>query len=297
MAKKKLLLIVNPVSGRMKISAAVFDIIKVFSDADYQVTAQMTRGRGDATDIVQDLGAQHDLIVLCGGDGTLNEGITGVLRAGLNIPIGYIPCGTTNDFANGLGLERDNLKVAAENIVNGKPYAIDIGKFGEYKYFSYIASFGAFTGTSYSVPQVNKNMLGHLAYVLEGIKDLPNIKPVHAKVIMEDVIIEDDFIFGSISNATSIGGVVKLDSKKVDFSDGRFEVVLVRNPKTAVEISKIILAIQTGRYEDCCINFYHAKEAVFEMTNNEPWALDGEYGMGRVSVNIKVLHNAINIIV
>ena len=224
MAEKKLLLIVNPVSGRIRISSSLFDIIKVFSDGGFRVTVKMTTARGDATKIVAELGDQHDVVVLCGGDGTLNEGIMGVLSAGLTVPVGYIPCGTTNDFAASLGIERENLKQAALNIVNGKAVPIDIGDFGGMRYFTYIASFGAFTGTSYNVPQVNKNMFGHLAYVMEGLKDLPNIKPIFARVTMDGVSMEDEFIFGSVSNATSIGGMVKIDSDKVDFSVRQGEV-------------------------------------------------------------------------
>lgn len=298
MEEKKLLLIINPVSGRMKISTAVFDVVKVFSDAGYLITVQMTKGRGDATRFIRHYGAQHDLVVVCGGDGTLNEGIMGVIEAKLDLPIGYIPCGTTNDFAAGLGLERDDLKKAAERIVNGTPTVIDIGLFGEGRYFSYIASFGAFTGTSYNVPQASKNALGHLAYILEGVRDLPNIRPIHARVTMDDdTVVEGDYIFGSVSNATSIGGVVKLAAEKVNFSDGIFEVILVRNPRSPLEISKALLALQTGKYDDSCIQFYHAKKIVVDMPKAEPWALDGEYGMGQDTTKISVLHNAVKIIV
>ena len=297
MEEKKLLLIVNPVSGRIRISSSLFDIIKVFSDGGFRVTVKMTTARGGATKLVAELGDQPDVVVLCGGDGTLNEGIMGVLSAGLTVPVGYIPCGTTNDFAASLGIERENLKQAALNIVNGKAVPIDIGDFGGMRYFTYIASFGAFTGTSYNVPQVNKNMFGHLAYVMEGLKDLPNIKPIFARVTLDGVSMEDEFIFGSVSNATSIGGMVKIDSDKVDFSDGMFEVMLVRNPQSALEISKVIVAIQTGKYEDCCVSFHHAKDIVFEMPDPAPWALDGEYCPGDTCREIKVLHHAIRIII
>ena len=297
MEGNKLLLMINPVSCRMKVSSAAFEIIRVFSDAGWLVTVQMTKGRGDATRMVERLGAGFDRIVFCGGDGTLNEGILGLLRAGLDVPIGYIPCGTTNDFAAGLGLERENLKTAAERIVAGTLRPIDVGAFVADRSFSYIASFGAFTGTSYSVPQASKNALGHLAYILEGVRDLPHIRPIHARVILDDRPVEDDFIFGSISNATSIGGVVKLDSDKVDFSDGIFEVILVRNPRSAMEISKALLALQTGRYEDSCIRFYHTTGAVVEMEQPTAWALDGEYGMGSCRTEIRVLHNAVRILV
>ena len=298
MEEKKLLLIINPVSGRMKMSTAVFDVVKVFSDAGYLVTVQMTRGRGDATQMIRRMGADYDLVVVCGGDGTLNEGMAGLIEGGHDVPIGYIPCGTTNDFAASLGLEREDLKRAAQRIVDGTPMTIDIGRFNNLRFFSYIASFGAFTGTAYNVPQASKNALGHLAYVLEGFRDLPNIRPIHARVTLDDgLVVEDDYIFGSVSNATSIGGFVKLAAEKVNFSDGVFEVILVRYPHSPLEISKALLAMQTGRYEDTCIQFYHAKKVVVDMPKAEPWTLDGEYAMGLISTKIEVLPNVVKIIV
>lgn len=297
MESRKLLLIINPVSGRLKIGASLLDILKVFSDAGYIVTVQTTRAKGDATRLVRELGPGHDLVVLSGGDGTLNEGVEGLMEGGLDIPVGYIPCGTTNDFAASLGIERENLRQAAENIVNGKVNIIDVGLFGRNRYFSYIASFGAFTGTSYSVPQTTKNVLGHLAYVLEGVKEVPNIRPINAKVSINGEIIEENaFIFGSVSNATSIGGIVKLDSNKVDFSDGMFEVMLVKKPRTAMELSKAILGMQTGDYTDSCITMYHADSVSFEMENVIPWTLDGEFGSGERKVDIRVKHNALKIV-
>lgn len=298
MDEKRLLLVVNPVAGRIKISEAFFDIVKVFSDAGYAVKVHMTKARGEAAELTERFGPTSDLVVLCGGDGTLNEGVSGLLRAGCDTPIGYIPCGTTNDFAAGLGLERENMKLAAERIVSGRAEPIDVGRFGEVRFFNYIASFGAFTDTSYSVSQATKNAWGHLAYVLEGLKTLPYIKPIHARVAtFEGDELEDDYIFAAVTNATSIGGVVKINSDKVDFSDGEFELMLVRNPRTALEISRLILAVQTGKYEDSCISFYHTKGAIFDMDESIPWALDGEYGNGGRRVEIKVLEKAIRIMV
>ncbi|MBR4875070.1 MAG: diacylglycerol kinase family lipid kinase [Clostridia bacterium] len=298
MEEKKLLLIINPVSGRMKMSTAMFEVVKVFSDAGYLVTVRMTRGRGDATKMIRDMGSQYDRVVICGGDGTLNEGVAGLIESGLDLPIGYIPCGTTNDFAASLGLEREDLKRAAERIVNGTPMTIDIGRFNEQRFFSYIASFGAFTGTAYNVPQASKNALGYLAYVLEGFRDLPNIRPIRAQVILDDgKVVEDEFIFASVSNATTIGGVVKLAAEKVNFSDGIFEVILVRYPHSPLEVSKALLALQTGKYEDTCIRFFHARKVLVVMPKAEPWTLDGEYTMGGISTKIEVLHHAIKVMV
>lgn len=298
MEQKRLLLVINPVSGRVKLASALFEITKAFCDAGYKISLRMTQAHGDGTLIVQNEAAEHDLIVACGGDGTLNECITGLIRSAADIPIGYIPCGTTNDFAAGLGIERDNYVQAAHNIINGSPFAIDIGSFGLNRYFTYIASFGAFTETSYNAPQSRKNALGHLAYILEGMRDLWNIKPVHARVtINDDMVLEGDYIFGCVSNTTSIGGVVRIDSSRVDFSDGAFEVMLVKNPVTALEISRIMLAIQTGMYEDGGISFHHAHKVSFETPDSAPWALDGEFAKGAERVDISVMEKVIRIVI
>jgi len=297
MDDKRLLLVVNPVAGRIRVSEAFFDIVKVFSDAGYAVKVHMTRRRGEAAELTYKYGPTSDIVVLCGGDGTLNEGVSGLIRAGCSTPVGYIPCGTTNDFAAGLGLERENMKLAAERIVGGKAFPIDVGQFGQDRFFNYIASFGAFTDTSYNVSQSIKNYLGHLAYVLEGIRTIPNIKPIHARVTMDEGQQEEDYIFAAVTNATSVGGILRIPPERVDFSDGLFEVMLIRNPRTAVEISKLILAIQTGKYEDSCISFHHSKNIVFDMDEAAPWALDGEYGEGAEHMEISVLEKAVNIIV
>lgn len=297
MERKKLLLVVNPVAGRIKISNSFFDVVKTFSQHGYLVDVRMTSRSGEAIDIVAEQAENYDLVVACGGDGTLNEAVGGLMRSGRDIPLGYIPCGTTNDFAAGLGLEREDMVRCAENIAMGKPFAIDVGLFGDDRYFNYIASFGAFTDTSYSVSQTTKNALGHLAYVVEGLKTITNIKPIHARVTMDGLTLEDDYIFASVTNATSIGGLVKIDSDKVDFSDGQFEVMLVPNPKTAVEISKLILATQTGKYEDSCVTFHHTDKAVFETSEPTAWAIDGEFGDGGTRTEISVVPKAFRIII
>ncbi len=297
MEKKKLLMVVNPVAGRMKISNSFFDVVKTFSQSGYLVDVRMTGRSGEAVEIVAEQAEGYDLVVACGGDGTLNEAVAGLMRSGSDIPLGYIPCGTTNDFAAGLGLEREDMVRCAENIVNGRPFAIDVGLFGTDRYFNYIASFGAFTDTSYSVSQTAKNALGHLAYVVEGLKTITNIKPIHAKVIMDGLTMEDDYIFASVTNATSIGGIVKIDSDKVDFSDGQFEVMLVPNPRTAVDISRLILAIQTGNYNEGGIEFHHTDRVVFETEEPTAWAIDGEYGDGGRRAEISVVPKAFRIMI
>ena len=290
---KKALFIINPTAGKMKILKDIVKIDKAFYRGDYECDIYFTKKREDATDKVISSGAGYDLIVCGGGDGTYNEVITGVLRAGLDLPVGYIPAGTTNDFASTLELSQNSV-TAASNIVGGKPRRLDVGKFGD-KYFSYIASFGAFTSASYSTPQETKNMLGHSAYVLGGMNDLSSIKPYHVRLEANGKVYEDDYLFGSVSNSTSIAGIIKLDSKLVNLSDGDFEILLIRMPKLLLDVPKILYALSTGDYSEEHITFLHAPRIKVMTEKKLDWSLDGEHATSKGEVILENIHNAIGL--
>ena len=231
----------------------------------------------------------------CGGDGTLSETANGMIKGGHKTKIGYIPSGTTNDFAYGIGLSSD-IMTAADDIVSGTPKAFDAGRFNE-REFMYIASFGAFTQSSYDTPQNLKNAFGHFAYILSGIKELAEIKPYHMSVYDSDGILhEGDYIFGAACNATSVGGIIKLDENLVDLSDGVFEVMLVRCPKTPVQISLMAKALLSGNYDNEFLDFFHTKQLDIHSDEALPWSLDGEEADGGKDTHIEVLHEAVNII-
>lgn len=292
----KLLFIVNPIAGKLHPKTNFNYILKLFQSHGYDVTMKKTASRGHATELVLEYGSDHDIIVCSGGDGTLNEVISGIMRLGKEVTLGYIPSGTTNDFASSLNLS-DRIENAAMTIINGKTRTVDIGLFGEKRYFSYIASFGAFTGSSYSTPQSYKNLIGHLAYILEGVKDIPNIRPYHVRVEAGGNTYEDDYIFGAVSNSISIGGLLKLDSKSVDLNDGLFEIILIKSPKTPIELSRILMSIKKRDYKDKLIQFIKATEVTFYMDDPIPWSIDGEYEAGENVVKIKNIPNAIHILV
>lgn len=291
---KKMLFVMNPYAGMRRANRYLSDIITLFNRADYEVTTYMTAGPGDAAQVVEQYASNMELIVCCGGDGTLNETITGVIRAGADCPIGYIPAGSTNDFAASLKLST-NVMQAAQDIVEGQPIPYDVGRFCD-RYFSYVASFGAFTKSSYSTPQSIKNALGHTAYVLEGISELSQIRKVHIKMELEEETVEDDFIFGAISNSTSIGGVLTLDPKIVDMADGLLEVFLVRAPKNLTEITECIQALQSQRYNDCnMITFGTARNIRVFADADMPWTLDGEKFDGQAEIEVENMHRAIRL--
>lgn len=291
---KKMLFVMNPYAGMRRANRYLSDIITLFNRADYEVTTYMTAGPGDAAQVVEQYASNMELIVCCGGDGTLNETITGVIRAGADCPIGYIPAGSTNDFAASLKLST-NVMQAAQDIVEGQPIPYDVGRFCD-RFFSYVASFGAFTKSSYSTPQSIKNALGHTAYVLEGISELSQIRKVHIKMELEEETVEDDFIFGAISNSTSIGGVLTLDPKIVDMADGLLEVFLVRAPKNLTEITECIQALQSQRYNDCnMITFGTARNIRVFADETMPWTLDGEKFDGQAEIEVENMHRAIRL--
>ena len=291
---KKLLFVMNPFAGTRRANRVLAEVLSVFNRAGYEVMTYMTAGQGDATREVQARAAEVDLVVCVGGDGTFNETITGVLRSGRDLPVGYLPAGSTNDFAASLHLPTDLLQ-AARDIVEGEPCCYDVGKFGN-RYFSYVASFGAFTRTSYSTPQNIKNALGHTAYLLDGISELSQIKPLHVRFELENEVIDDNFIFGAISNSTSVGGILTLDPRQVDMSDGKFELLLVRAPRDLVELSECIRALRTQKYNCSMLTFRPASRVTVYADPAMAWTLDGEREEGHDCVEVENLHHAIRLL-
>lgn len=290
---KKLLLIVNPCAGQRRANKYLTDIISLFCAQEYECTVFVTAKRGDAARKAEACAEQFDRLVCIGGDGTLNEMLSGIWHAGADVPIGYIPAGSTNDFASSLKLPKNILK-AAELAAQGQEHRIDIGTFNG-RCFSYVASFGAFTEASYNTSQQAKNLLGHLAYLLEGIKDLPSIKPIHVHAETEDRVIDGEYVFGTVSNSTSIAGIVTLHDELVDMSDGLFELILVKMPQNAVQLGNIIRAIQTHDLAAEEIVFLKTARVQIQ-TQGCGWTLDGEYQEGCEHIEIINHHHAVRFI-
>ncbi|MBQ1371979.1 MAG: YegS/Rv2252/BmrU family lipid kinase [Oscillospiraceae bacterium] len=293
---KRLLLIMNPTSGTKKANPHLSEILSVFSRAGYACMTFMTQKRGDATTLAAEFAGESDLVVCIGGDGTFNEVISGLVRSGTKTPVGYIPAGSTNDFAASLGLPK-NVIQAAQAIVAGNVFPYDVGRFRD-RYFTYVASFGAFTRTSYSTPQSVKNVLGHLAYVLEGIRELSSLRRYHVALTLDDGVREEgDYIFGAVSNSTSVGGILTLDPKLVDMNDGLFELLLVRYPSGMGELAEIIHALSTQHYNSPALIFHSARKLTVEADPGMDWTLDGEFAVGSPSIEIENLHSAVNLLI
>ena len=291
---KKMLFVMNPYSGMRRAARYLADIIGMFNRDGYEVITHMTGGQGDAVGIVREIAPRVDLVVCCGGDGTFNETISGILQSGADVPVGYIPAGSTNDFASSLRLPT-NILQAARDILDGEPVPYDVGKFGD-RYFSYVASFGAFTRASYATPQSIKNALGHTAYVLEGINELSQIRKEHLRFEIDGQVVEDDFLFGAISNSTSVGGILTLDPKQVDMADGKLEILLVRAPVDILELSECIKAVQNQQYNCAMITFRSAEKIRVYADPLMPWTLDGEREEGHATVDVENVHHAIRLI-
>lgn len=294
-----MLLILNPCAGKMKSKAMLFHIVEIFCRRGHRVTVQLTNARGHAAELARDAAELgHTLLVCCGGDGTLNEVVNGNMQSAHPLPIGYIPAGSTNDFAASAGIPI-TVRKAAEAIADGKPCSFDLGRFEGGRYFTYIASFGAFTSASYSAPQPVKNLLGHLAYVLEGIKDLSNIKPYHVLIEADGRTFEGDYVFGAASNSTSVGGMVKFPSETVCMNDGLFEGVLVKQPRSPSELHQIVRALAkpdfTGE-STAQIEFFQAASLCFYMPETATWSLDGEAVPAASNVRIENQPSALTLI-
>ncbi len=292
--KKKMLLIVNPKAGKGKMKNHFLNVVDTFSEAGYQIQVHVTQGAQDARNTVIREGARQDLIVCSGGDGTLNETISGLLRLKKQPHLGYIPAGSTNDFASNLKLPKQ-IPQAARVAAYGENYPIDIGEFCSTEHFVYVAGFGAFTEVSYLTPQDKKNILGPQAYVLEGVKSLTSIKSYPMKIECEEFGIEGEFIFGMVTNTISVGGFKGLVSQEVALNDGLFEVLLIRSPKTPMElrdmVSGLILKEETS---NLVIKF---KTSQIRFWSDEPvdWVLDGEFGGSRTEVEIRNLYRRLTI--
>ena len=292
---KKLMFIFNPRSGKEQIRGQLMGILDIFTKAGFDIHVHVTQSQKDCVEWVKDYAGRMDVLVVSGGDGTLNEAVTGMMNLERLPLLGYIPAGSTNDFAASLGLPK-SMQEAAADIVEGRPYPIDIGRFCKDQYFVYIAGFGAFTEVSYLTPQDKKNWLGHNAYVLEGVKSLAGLKPRHMRVEWDDQVLEEDFVFGMVTNTISVGGFKGLVNQSVALNDGEFEVLLIRMPRTPVDLTNIInymfLKEEPNEY------VYKFKTRAIRMVSDAPvdWVLDGEFGGSRTEVEIVNLQKKIRIL-
>ena len=293
---QNLLLIINPCAGQKKAKKLLVEIIDILNRAGFEVITYITSGPGDAENACIRYADQVSRIVCCGGDGTFNETVSGVLKSGKDIPIGYIPAGSTNDFASSLHLSNDILQ-ATRDIVNGQPKRLDIGLFGS-RYFSYVASFGAFTRTSYTTSQSLKNALGHTAYVLNGIQELSQIRSHPLRFTLSDgSIIEGRFLFGAISNSTSLGGVLTLTPDRVDMADGKLELLLIRAPKDLFELGECVRALQQKTYNCEMITFLSTDSVSISAPEDLCWTIDGEQESGHTQTSVSCLHHAVQVII
>lgn len=292
---KRVLIILNPCSGTKQANKNMVEILQVFGKNGYETEVAVTGKAGDAVEIARTKAECVDLIVAIGGDGTFNEVLSGVMASGVDVKLGYIPAGSTNDFATSLGLSREVVK-AANDIVSGEAKTLDVGSF-DGRIFSYVASFGAFTKASYEAPQSIKNALGHVAYILQGIKDIPSIKGEQLWFKMNQGTYGGKYIFGAISNSTSVGGILTLDESLVDMNDGKFEVLLIKSPSNLIELNQIIFALTTSNYNSPMISFFSTEEVEIIADEDMPWTLDGEYQEGKDNIIVKNIHNAIRLVV
>ena len=292
---KKLLFIFNPRSGRGQIRACLPEILDIMVKSGFDVTVHTTQSQGDAISVTRDRAHEFDRIVCSGGDGTLDEVVSGMMQSDVRIPIGYIPAGSTNDFGNSLGIDKDMTR-AAEIAVHGVPFPVDIGSFND-RYFVYVAAFGIFTEVSYSTPQDMKNNLGHLAYILEGAKQLRDVPSYRMQMEYDGNVMYDEFIYGMISNSNSIGGFRQMVPKNVSLNDGLFEVTLIRMPKNPIELADVINCLQTGRRDSDML--YSFQTSGIRLTSSEEvsWTLDGEFGGTQSTSEIRLCHKALEIMV
>lgn len=293
---KRLLFIYNPRAGKELLKPKLSDVIDIFVKAGYEVVVYPTQSYRDAYEKVIAYNSEdYDLIVCSGGDGTIDEVVTGMMKREERDPIGYIPTGTVNDFANSLFIPKKILE-AADVAVNGKPFRCDVGKMNEGT-FVYVAAFGLFTDVSYETNQEVKNILGHLAYVLEGAKRLLKIPTYKMKVTYDDNVIEDEFVIGMVTNSRSVGGVRNMIGDRVVFDDGYFEVTLIRMPKNPLELQEVLASLLIQQIDTRHVYSFSASKITFESEEEIPWTMDGEFGGNHTTVEIENLQKQLEIMV
>lgn len=297
---KKLLFVYNPCAGKEMLKPRLSDVLDIFVKAGYEVTVHPTQAYRDAYYQIKEYEVgKYDLIACSGGDGTIDEVATGMMKRremGKDVvPVGYIPAGTTNDFAKSLHIPRKPL-AAADNAVKGVPFPCDIGKFND-SVFVYIAAFGIFTDVSYETDQAVKNVLGHMAYILEGAKRIFNIPSYKIKVEHDGEVIEDEFIFGMVTNSRSVGGFSNMVGKNIVFDDGLFEVTLIKTPKNPIALQEIIAALLIEQVDTKHMYTFKTKKITFDSVEEIPWTLDGEFGGEQDYVEIENVQKAMEIMV
>ncbi|MBP3918650.1 MAG: YegS/Rv2252/BmrU family lipid kinase [Clostridia bacterium] len=306
----RVLLIMNPVSGMYQSKSLMYDVVSVFTKAGCVTTTLMTTAPGDASSYVVEHAEKHDIVVCLGGDGTLNETISGMMRLERErrIPIGFLPAGTTNDVARALHVPIGNAKKAAKQILSADNIHHDVGLFqgdqNRSQYFTYIASFGAFTKVSYQTPRWKKHLFGRMAYLMDGVQALGDIRPWNIRIScgQRDFSEDGPYAFGCVSNSTSIAGLVKLDQSRVSFNDGKFEVMLIRHPKTAMELELIIRSLVNQSFnvpmegKPPMVRLFRTSCITFRPEDEMPWTVDGEYGGAPREVVIKNCHGAVEIL-
>lgn len=292
---EKVLFIVNPRSGKGTIKNYILDILNIFSRNGMEVTVYITQGRLDACRMAKEQGGNYGLVVCSGGDGTLDEVVTGMMKGGHQAKVGYIPAGSTNDFANSLKLPV-RMREAALVVTEGEAKYFDVGAFNE-NFFVYIAAFGLFTDVAYQTSQEAKNVLGHMAYILEGAKRLFNIKSYHMTVRTKENEFYGDFVYGMVTNSESVGGFRKLTGKDVCLDDGVFEVTLIYQPANVLELQEIITNLLAGQMNSRFIRSFKTNYLEFSAEESVPWTLDGEDGGEHLEVKIANRHQALPVMV
>lgn len=294
---ENLLFIYNPHAGKGRVRNKLADVLNSFTRSGRLVTAYPTQAPGDAIRAARELGPLYDRVAVCGGDGTLHEVVNGLmaLTPDKRPALGYLPTGTTNDFAQNLSLPR-HMEEMAVLAATGEGKLLDVGKMGD-QYFVYVSAFGVFTDVSYNTPQTFKNSLGHLAYVLKGVSEIASIKSYHLHIEHEGEVMEGDYLYGMVSNTVSVGGIIGLPSEEVALDDGLLEVVLIPMPKTMGDLNAVIRGLARQEYtSESGILGFHTSHLTISCDEPVPFTLDGEYGGDHMDTSISPVHRAINII-
>lgn len=292
---KQVLLIINPNAGKGNVQRRIPYIKRDLENTGYDVDIVYTKKKVPAKEIIREYHKKADIIICCGGDGTVNDLVSSVMELEDKPEITFIPLGTVNDFARTIGLSRKRFYMPSilKKYTRRK---IDIGKFNK-KYFNYVAAFGAFTKVSYVTSQKLKKYFGKWAYFIVAIKYFFKIKTYKINIDIDGKKIEKECIYGSISNSKSIGGFQWFRKRDIALDDGKFEIILINKPKHKIQYISMVFDILLKRYQSK--NFFYSQGSKIEITTekNLSWTIDGEFGGMAKEIKVENCKQAVTFII
>ncbi len=287
----KLLMLINARSGMKNSKANLLSVIDIFCRNGYDVSVYVTQKHNDAYEYLMKNRIRYDIVCVFGGDGTMNEVSNALMAKEYKPLLGYFPSGTMNDFGSNFDLGSD-MTVIAERICEGNVREFDVGKFND-RYFNYVAAFGAMCDVPFTTKRDAKELLGNIAYILEGISKLPEVKSHKISYTIANRTYKKDVLFGLIYSGNRVAGMELEDKKRSAIDDGYFNVLIVEYVPTIFNAPDLLSTILQ---QDRFIHRYRTKKILLEFDDDLIFTLDGEEAKVKNKAEITITNKALRIL-